>query len=365
VIGAFIGLIAAGVTRALYVIEDGFDHLPIHWMWWPAIGAVAVGIVGWLAPNTLGVGYYNIRNILSHNLTVGAIAWLCAMKFISWSISLGSGTSGGTLAPLMTIGSGIGAVIGAALIWAIPGAGVDIRVAALVGMAALFAGASRAVLASVVFAFETTLQPLGLLPLLGGCSAAYLVSILMTRHSIMTEKIERRGVKAPAEYVADVLSQVLVRDVTSKAIVSVLSTDTVGKTREWLLSNATGTTHQGFPVLDQNQTLVGVLTRRDLLDPALPAERKLSELIHRLPKFVYEDCTVRQAADHMVNHGIGRLPVVRRGIPPTVIGMVTRSDVLSAFQFGIRETAPQAPTISVRIPRFGGKWPKPRSPKPS
>src|SRR5262249_3157671 len=162
---------------------------------------------------------------------------------------------------------------------------------------------------------------------------------------------------APAEYVADVLSQVLVRDVTSKGIVSLLSTDTVGKTREWLATNAKGTTHPGVPVLDEKQTLVGVLTRRDLLDPALPAEQPFLESIHRSPKFVYEDCTVRQAADHMVNHGIGRLPVVQRGVPPKVVGMLTRSDVLSAFQHGIRESAPQEPTISVRIPLLGGKWP--------
>jgi H+/Cl- antiporter ClcA len=363
--GGIIGLVAAGVVRTLYFVEDSFDRLPIHWMWWPAIGGLTVGVVGWLAPNTLGVGYYNIRGILNQQMAVSAIAWLCVMKFISWSISLGSGTSGGTLAPLMTIGSGVGAVLGALTDWLIPSAGVDMRIAALVGMAALFAGASRAMLASVVFAFETTLQPLGLLPLLGGCAASYLVSSLSMRHSLMTEKMARRGIQAPSEYVADVLAQVLVRDVSSRGLVSLRASDTVGKTREWLATHAKGTTHQGFPILDHNQTLVGVLTRRDLLDPAINADQTLENIIRRLPKFVYEDCTVRQAADHMVNHGIGRLPVVRRSTPPQVIGMVTRSDVLSAFQHGISERDQQKPTISVRIPRFGGKRPKPRTPKVS
>ena len=134
-LGGLMGLIGVGVTRAVYFIEDGFEKLPIHWMWWPALGGLAVGLVGWLAPNTLGVGYYNIRDILSHNLTVGAIAFLCTMKFISWSISLGSGTSGGTLAPLFTIGGGMGAVIGSAFIWLAPNVGIDARIAALVGMA--------------------------------------------------------------------------------------------------------------------------------------------------------------------------------------------------------------------------------------
>ncbi len=363
--GAIIGLVAAGVTRSLYYIEDTFDRLPIHWMWWPAIGGLAVGIVGWMAPDTLGVGYYNIREILNNHLAAGAIAWLCVMKFVSWSISLGSGTSGGTLAPLATMGAGLGAVLGAMLIWLVPNAGVDVRIAALVGMAALFGGAARAMLASVVFAFETTLQPLGLLPLLGGCATSYLVSSLLMRNSLMTEKMARRGIKAPTEYVADVLTQILVRDVASRGVVTLRATDTVAKTREWLATNAKGTTHQGFPILDLNQTLVGVLTRRDLLEPNVSENQTLENLIRRSPKFVYEDCTVRQAADHMVNHGIGRLPVVRRGTPPKVIGMVSRSDVLSAFQFGIRESAPQEPTISVRMPRFSGKWPKSRTPKAS
>lgn len=363
--GGVIGLIAAAVTRTLYFIEDGFDHLPIHWMWWPAIGGLVVGIVGWLAPNTLGVGYYNIRDILSQHLALSAVAWLCTMKFISWSISLGSGTSGGTLAPLATLGAGIGALLGAALLWLMPNTGIDLRIAALVGMASLFAGASRAMLASVVFAFETTLQPLGLLPLLGGCAASYLISSLLMRHSIMTEKIARRGVQPPAEYVADVLAQILVRDVASKGVVALQATDTISKTREWLASGQNGTSHQGFPILDTNQCLVGVLTRRDLLDVTVSADQLLENLVHRAPKFIYDDCTVRQATEHMVNHGIGRLPVVRRGIPPKVIGMVTRSDILSAFRHGIHERSPQKPTISMRIPRLSGKWPGQRTSKPS
>ena len=123
-------------------LKTRFDRLPIHWMWWPALGAVAVGIVGYFAPDTLGVGYYNITAILSDGLPIKIVFFLCLMKFLSWSISLSSGTSGGTLAPLLTIGAGLGQTLGAAAIWLLPHAGIDLRVAALVGMAALFAGAS-------------------------------------------------------------------------------------------------------------------------------------------------------------------------------------------------------------------------------
>src|SRR5204863_1604602 len=134
--------------------------LPIHWMWWPAIGAIVVGIVGYFAPYTLGVGYSNISEVLSGSLSLQLILGLCLLKFISWSISLGSGTSGGTLAPLLTIGGALGAFLGETFASFFPQLGIDPRIAALVGMAATFAGASRALLASVVFAFEATRQPL-------------------------------------------------------------------------------------------------------------------------------------------------------------------------------------------------------------
>jgi CBS domain-containing protein len=345
VLGGLMGLAAAVVTRLVYLIEDGFERLPVHWMWWPAIGAIAVGVMGYLSPDTLGVGYRNIDGVLSNSMAASAMLTLAVAKFISWSISLGSGTSGGTMAPLFTIGGALGGAMGIALAEMAPALGVDERIAALVGMAAMFAGASRAMLACAVFAFETTLQPVGLLPLLGGCAAAYLTSSLLMRNSLMTEKIERRGIRAPAEYMADVLDQVLIRDVASKPVVSLRAEDAVSKVRAWLASGAGGTSHQGFPVLNDKGVLIGVLTRKDVLDPVVTDEQPLASVIKRSPKFVYDDLTVRQAAHHMVNHQIGRLPVVRRGPKPQVVGMVTRSDILSVFQRHVEETERQQPTI--------------------
>ncbi|OAI54131.1 chloride channel protein [Planctomyces sp. SCGC AG-212-M04] len=349
-IGAVMGVISVAVTRIVYGIEDLFEHLPIHWMWWPAIGGIAVGVVGYFAPDTLGVGYYNITRHLSGNVPMATIAVLVAMKFVSWSIALGSGTSGGTLAPLLTLGSGAGALMGAGIATVAPFLGVDLRVAALVGMATMFAGASRAMLASAVFAFETTLQSMGLLPLLGGCAAAYLTSSLLMRNSIMTEKIARRGIKTPEEYMADALDHVHVRDVATKQVVTLKADDRAETVRKWMESGAPGTTHQGYPVVNEMGVLIGVLTRRNVLNPAIQGGQRIGELVSRPPKFVYDDCTVRQAADHMVNHDIGRLPVVKRdglGIP---VGMITRSDVLSVFQRRVREAERQKPTIQVRWP---------------
>jgi H+/Cl- antiporter ClcA len=202
VLGAIVGVAAVFVTKSLYYIEEGFEKLPIHWMWWPALGALVVGIIGYFEPRTLGVGYDNISNILAGNFTNVVLLVLVILKFVSWSIALGSGTSGGTLAPLFTIGGGLGALLGILCVHWFPGLGIDPRIAALVGMAAIFAGASRALLTSVVFAFETTRQPIGLLPLLGGCTAAFIISSLMMRYTIMTEKLARRGTHVPTEYIA-------------------------------------------------------------------------------------------------------------------------------------------------------------------
>jgi len=337
VIGALSGGASVVVTRLVYAVEDGFARLPLHWMWWPALGGIVVGFVGLIAPRTLGVGYDNIGDLVSGRLAVEAAVVLFGWKLLSWTVALGSGTSGGTLAPLFTIGGGLGAALGAAAAHAFPAAGIDPRIAALVGMAALFAGASRAVLTSVVFAFETTLAPLALLPLLGGCTAAFLVSCLAMKNSIMTEKIARRGVRVPAEYSADYLDQVLVRNAASKPAVTVQADMSSAEFAAWLESGAPGTQHQGFPVCDAAGRLVGVITRRDLARTRDPAA-KIAALATMPAVSISEDGTLREAADRMTLAGVGRLPVVAHGDAGRPIGILTRSDLLSAHLRRLEET---------------------------
>ena len=332
VLGAAIGVIAILVTRGLYAVEDAFEHLPIHWMWWPALGAVVVGVVGYFAPRTLGVGYENIEQMVTGSIAGRALAVLVTLKLVSWIVALGSGTSGGTLAPLFTIGGGAGALAGGFLAQTFPSLGVDPRIAALVGMAAIFAGASHAVLASVVFAFETTRQPLGLLPLLAGCSAAYLVSLLGMRHSIMTEKLARRGTRIRSEYAADFLEQVLVSEIASTDVVSLSADEAVEEVRDRIAARTPGSQHQGFPVVNGRGELVGVVTRRDLLDLDTEVTTTVGELVSRAPVVIYDDSSAREAADHMVHEHVGRLPVVSRSAPRRVIGMISRSDLLEAHE---------------------------------
>jgi H+/Cl- antiporter ClcA/CBS domain-containing protein len=334
ILGLIVGLVAALIVSFTYKIEDAFEHIGerfhIHWMWFPALGAVVVGVVGLVEPRTLGVGYENIVGAMNGSIVGISLLMLVALKLLSWAVYLGSGTSGGTMAPLFTIGSGFGAWLGALAAHWTPWLGVDARVAGLVGMAAMFAGASHALLASIVFAFETTRQSVGLLPLLIGCSAAYFTALLWNRNSIMTEKLARRGVSVSSEYALDYLGRVSVADAGVRAVTTVRASDSLAKVREWLASGDPNALHQGFPVLDDAGLLVGVVTHRDLMDPSDPPVFTIGKIVRRPPVIVYSDSTLRDAADQMVVEHVGRLPVVHRGAPRKVVGILSRSDLLTA-----------------------------------
>jgi CIC family chloride channel protein len=269
-IGILIGFLAMGLTKIVYWIEDMFEHLPIHWMWWPAIGGLAVGVIGYFAPHTLGVGYDNITGVLSGKWPLTLILSLCFFKFLSWAIALGSGTSGGTLAPLLTIGGASGAIAATVILSFFPDCGLSIPMAALVGMSAMFAGASRAYMTSITFALEATLQSHALLPLLGACTASYLVSFFLMENTIMTEKIARRGVYTPDTFEADPLQKLKVADVmTSKTSLanpiiaqSIKTTDTLRKAVELMAK----TDLELLQVEDaQTHQPIGTLSYKDIL----------------------------------------------------------------------------------------------------
>lgn len=336
-LGLLVGIASVGITKLTYAIEDAFEKLPIHWMWWPALGGLVVGAVGYVMPITLGVGYDNIAAVLAGQIGLAMMISLCLLKLLSWSIALGSGTSGGTLAPLFTIGGAMGGAAGLVLAHDMPWLQVDPRVAALVCMAAIFTGASRAFLTSVVFAFETTQQPHGLLPLLGACAAAYLVSGLLMRNTIMTEKIARRGVRVPSEYASDYLDQIMAGDACSRDVVSLQATQALGDVRRWLMENHPAARHQGFPVLDANNQVLGVVTRRDLTDVRNADTEMVGALIKRSVLAVREDHSLREAADHMVEADVGRVIVLGKDAPHRMVGILTRGDLLSAHAQRLRE----------------------------
>jgi CBS domain-containing protein len=235
----------------------------------------------------------------------------------------------------------MGAALGVIVTRLAPGVQLDPRVGALVGMAAIFAGASRALLASVVFAFEATRQPLGLLPLLGGCTGAYLVSCLLMQNTIMTEKLARRGVRIPSEYAADYLDSVLVKDAMTAKVITFDADDRVERLRGWFSSKDPAAQHQGYPVMDGGR-LVGVVTRRDVLDDSIAETAVVRNLVTRPPVVVSDRSSLREAADQLVRANVGRLPVVSEEDPGRIVGILTRSDLLGAHKERLEAAVPQS-----------------------
>lgn len=329
--GAFIGVIASLISKSVYWVEDQFEKIPIHWMWWPAIGALAVGITGYYAPNTMGVGYGNIVNLLKGNLTVSALCVLCFLKYISWVISLGSGTSGGTLAPLFTIGGAVGALLGMGILNLFPESQITIASAALIGMAAMFAGASRAILTSILFALETTGQVEGLLPLLGACTAAYLVGILLSKGSIMTEKIQRRGVRTPHSYEPDVLQAINAGDLVKKVSILVSIENTVGELRSWLSDNMSRCPHNFLIVTDEEENFMGYVERKKLFSNHIHASVPVKEILSTNMVFVYEEQDAGSVSEIMGSTKMDVIAVLSDKIRNKVTGMITTTEIITAY----------------------------------
>jgi predicted transcriptional regulator len=191
------------------------------------------------------------------------------------------------------------------------------------------------------------------MPVLGGCGISYFASCWLMRNTILTEKIARRGVRVPAEYGEDFLDRIAVADIASEAVVALAADDTVEDLRTWLSSGRVEAHHGGFPVIDSSQNLIGLVGRADILDPARDPKSRAADIAKRPPAIIFEDCTVREAADHMINEGVGRLPVVSRDAPLKVKGIVSRSDVLSAHRRRLEEAHRSHRHLQLRVIQFG------------
>ena len=343
-VGAAAGALSAPVTQALFKMEDLFAKLPIHWALWPALGGVAVGLIGLVAPRSLGVGYDNITDILSGRIVGWTVVALCVAKFVSWAIALGSGTSGGTLAPLFTVGGGFGAAVGLGLAHLFPGANLDPRMAALVGMAALFTGASRAMLTSIVFAVEATRQPWGILPLLAGCAVAYIVSSQLMVTNIMTDRMTRRGARVPTGLGTDPLDQILVAERCSQEPTTLPADMGVEEARAWLRSGAPGASHRVFPLLEVDGRLAGLISRSRLLE----AEGGLPlRAFARAPVFVPPLFTLREAGNLMAEARADVLIVAEPSQPSLLLGVLTLRDLLEARNAHVDSAALREPAFEI------------------
>lgn len=332
-IGIAIGLASVVVTKCVYFMEDLFEKLPIHWMWWPAIGGLGVGLVGVFFPKTLGVGYNNITEALSGTLPVSILISLCFWKFVSWAIALGSGTSGGTLAPLLTIGSALGCLLGMLVQNFFPEVGISLPLAALVGMAALFTGASRAILTSIVFALEATMQESTLLPLIAGCSTAYLVSFIFMRSTIMTEKIKRRGIIMPESYRPDVLELRRAHEIMSPVhptVLTVADTLTLNEVRNLVLGQ--GVRHEGRPiVIVKDSTLLGFVDITALFNRDSDGNNSIVSIMTGNCHTIFKDDPLDHALELMLRAEQHVLLVIDHGMNE-LVGVITERDILTVFE---------------------------------
>jgi chloride channel protein, CIC family len=334
-LGLIAGVLSGIVTQMVYAFDDLFERIPIHWMWWPAIGGVIVGIGGLIDPRVLGVGYDLIRSLLQGNLVGGAVLGLLVMKTLVWSISLGSGTSGGVLAPLLIIGGALGAFLAR---WIPFG---DVGLWALVGMTATMGGTMRSPFAATIFALEVTHDLNALPALLVGCLAAEAVTVLWLRRSILTEKVARRGHHMAYEYGVDPLEVARVGEVMARNVATVPETMTVAELSAAISkSDASLGRRQGLPIVNAAGQLVGIITRGDILH-ALGNGDGLDQTVleagTRAVAVANEDESVRTAANRMLRANVGRLLVVARDDQRHLVGYLGRSEVMEARQKQLHE----------------------------
>ena len=329
-VGIAAGLGSALLTALVYGAEDIFAKLPMHYMWWPVIGGAVVGLGGLLQPRALGVGYDTIRDLLSGHLIGAFVLGLLVTKAVIWSVALGSGTSGGVLAPLLIMGGALGAIearwihIGDPALWA------------MISMAAMMGGTMRSPLTAIAFLLELT-HDVELLPgLLVGCVAAHAVTVLLMKRSILTEKVARRGYHVVREYSVSPLSRFRVADVMERDVPTIPA-DICGAdiVRRLVLQDPVFGRRHSWPLVDDKGALVGILTRADLLQALNDDDeddRTMLEIGTASPVVAYPDDQLEDALNLMLRASVGRLPVVDRNEPGRLLGMLSRGSIATAYR---------------------------------
>lgn len=319
--GVLVGLEAALLSVLLYRVEDAFHRLPVHWMWWPALGGVVVGIGGLIDARVLGAGYANIQALLDGSLAVRVILTLLVVKAIVWLVALGSGTSGGVLAPLLIMGGALGALLGHFL----PG---SVGFWAMIGMAGMMSGAMRAPLTGALFAVELTGHFDALPATIAAATGAYAISVLIMRRSILTEKIARRGRHILQEYTVDPHEFLQAEQVMTPDPAVLSGTMSI---KEAVAFFEDGATHRTYPVVADGGLLLAMVSRSDALrwkvEGELP-ETSLAESLSDLSQpIAYLHSPIGEVADLMVESGVGRIPIVEAGTN-RVLGILSRHDLL-------------------------------------
>jgi CIC family chloride channel protein len=347
VIGIATGLGAWVMTQAVYRCEDLFKKLTghLHWMWWPLIGGLIIGVGGLADPRALGVGYNTIHLELLGQIGVGALALLLFVKLVIWAAGLGGGTSGGILAPILMMGAAVGGLFGHVL----PGATVGSF--ALIGMAGSLGGVTRSPFTAIVFSFELTHDENSLLALLVSATVAHLVSVLTLKRSILTEKVARRGFHVVREYAVDPLEATFVREVMETDVFTVEPSRTLDDLYRALPEGSVERRQRLYPVVDDDGELLGVIPWSAVLAGRANGSTSVEDAMMRPTAVAYPDEVLRLVADRMAAFGLGVLPVVDRGQPGRLDGLVTQFDLLGARQKLLEEERHAERVLTLRLLR--------------
>ncbi len=328
VLGIIAAFVAAGLSKSVHFFETMFEHLPIHWMWWPAIGGVVVGLCGYIFPESLGVGYSVIQQMISGDSGWKLLAGILIIKSLSWAFSLGSNTAGGILAPLLMIGGALGAALGHLMPIMSTGAWV------LVGMCAVLSAAIGAPLTSAMLALELTHNGGLMLPVLLSCVAAYAVSVLVMPRSMLTENLSRRGLHLSREFGADPLEAILVSQAMHTSVFALPEDATRKDAADWLRkmeergSEAWSHWQRIFPLVDSEGRMTGTLTRAQLIAAARKEDLSVPLAVdaNRNPKTVSPVTTLRACAMSMAESKLTSYPVV--SADGKLLGVLTITDLL-------------------------------------
>jgi CIC family chloride channel protein len=351
-VGILAGVLSALLTLSVYAAEDAFQHLPTHWMWWPAIGGAAIGLGGLIFPQALGVGYDTIGGLLQGSVTTHVILGVLLVKWFIWAVSLGSGTSGGVLAPLLMMGGALGGL--EAMFLPNEGAGFW----PLISMGAVLGGTMRSPFTSIVFAFELTHDGNVFLPLLVGSVVAHGFTVLTLKRSILTEKVARRGFHLSREYAVDPLEILFVREVMRSNVVVLSAASTVAEVQHSLRSDHRQE-QRLLPVVNEQGQLVGVLTRGDIRERFeregdIALQRRLGDAVRGETVEAYPDEPLRVVVYRMAERGLTRMPVVEQA-SRKFLGLVSLNDLLKARARHLEEERRRERTLKLRFLSPGGR----------
>ena len=326
VLGVACGLMAWLLTKAVYGAEDAFRKLPVHWMWWPLVGGFIVGVGGIIEPHALGVGYDTIADELAGNLAVTTLISIFVVKLIIWAVALGSGTSGGILAPILIMGAALGGLLGIIFPGKIPSEW------ALLGMAGALAGVMRSPFTSIVFPIELTHSTNLFLPLLITVTLAHLISVLTLKRSILTEKVARRGFHVLREYAVEPLKVLFVEDVMSTDVLTIPSGIPLQDAKEMIKAQTHLRKQRLLPIVNAEGILLGVISWQDVLQKALSGDLsgKVDDYMIKEVITTFPEESLRSIADRMAENHVGVLPVVDRYKKGKLQGLITQYELLTA-----------------------------------